>query len=215
MEAFDSRLPVSVGALWLMEHDTRRAIKTAPGGGVVEPEAVVEEGPSEETGLVQVAVAPVAEEEAAVCPECGAALRSGVQFCGKCGHSLGEEEDEAAEAEPVAEETVGEQCPECGQSLREGVQFCGKCGHRLDAAEEEAAEPEAEEPPVEEAEQPEPTVEEAIADTCAECGKPVEPDWQVCPYCGKKTRAECPECGKAAEPDWVACPYCGASLAAG
>jgi predicted amidophosphoribosyltransferase len=215
MEAFDSRGPVSVGALWLMEHDTRRAIKTAAGGGVVEPEAVVEEGPSEETALVQVAVAPVAEEEEAACPQCGASLRPGVQFCGKCGHSLGEEEDEAAEAEPVAEETVGEQCPECGQSLREGVQFCGKCGHRLGQAEEGAPEPEVEETSIEETEHPEPTVEEAVADSCPECGKPVEADWQVCPYCGKKMKAECPECGKAAEPDWVACPHCGASLADG
>lgn len=212
MEAFDSRVPVSVGGLSLMEHDTRRAIKTAPGGGAVEPEAVVEEGPSEESALVQASAAPLAEEEAAACPECGAALRPGIQFCGKCGHTLGAEEAEAAEAEPVAEETVGEQCPECGQDLKQGVLFCGKCGHRLDEAEEEAAEPEAQEPAIEETEQPEPIEDDTIALTCLECGKPVEADWQVCPFCGTRTKAECPECGKAAEPDWVACPYCGASL---
>ncbi len=217
MEAYDSRIPVSAGELWLMENDTRRAIKTPPGGGSEGREAVetdtpataaaaADERPSEEKALVQVAVAAVAEEEAAVCAECGAPLRSGVQFCGKCGHSFDAEEAEA-------KETVGDQCSNCGESVRQGVLFCGKCGHGLGEAEEPALEPEVEEPAVEEPAQDEPSAEEALAGTCLECGKPIEEDWQACPYCGTRTTAECPQCGKTTEPDWVACPYCGLALA--
>ena len=162
---------------------------------------------------MQVAVAPVADEEAAVCPECGAPLRSGVQFCGKCGHNLEAGEEEAPEVEAAAEETAGDQCPSCGQSVRQGVLFCGKCGHGMVEEEEAAPKPEVEESAVEELPQAELPAEEATAGTCLECGKPIEEDWQACPYCGARVTGECSQCGKATEPDWVACPYCGASLA--
>ena len=206
-----------------MENDTRRAIKTAPGGGVPGSEAVetdasagagavADERPSEETALVQVAVAPVADEEAAVCPECGAPLKSGVQFCGKCGHNLEAGEEEAPEVEAAAEETAGDQCPSCGQSVRQGVLFCGKCGHGLVEEKEAAPKPEVEEPAVEEPARAEPPAEGAVAGTCLECGKPIEEDWQACPYCGTKTTAACPQCGKTTEPAWVVCPYCGEVL---
>ena len=224
IEAYDSRIPVSVGELWLMENDTRRAIKTAPGGGVqgseaaetdapARAEAVADERPSEEKALVQVAVASVAEEEAAICPECGAPLRFGIQFCGRCGHSLGAEEVEAPEVEAAAEEAAGDQCPNCGHSLKQGVLFCGKCGHGLGEEKEAAPEPKVEEPAVEEPAQAELPAEEATAGSCLECGKPIEEDWQACPYCGTRTTAACPQCGKTTEPGWVVCPYCGASLA--
>jgi len=223
-EAYDSRIPVSVGDLWLMENDTNRAIKTRPGGGAQGREAAetdapagtaaaADKRPSEETALVQLAVAPAAEEEAAACPECSAPLRSGVQFCGKCGHSLEGEETEVSEMETVAEETAGDQCPSCGQSVRQGVLFCGKCGHGLVEEKEAAPKPEVEEPAVEEPAQAEPPAQEAIAGSCLECGKAIEEDWQACPYCGARVTGECSQCGKGTEPDWVACPYCGASLA--
>jgi len=50
---------------------------------------------------------------------------------------------------------------------------------------------------------------------CPSCGRHVQADFVVCPYCGKPTRASCPKCGKQVEKDFVACPYCGMSLKTG
>jgi len=51
--------------------------------------------------------------EAEACPECGAPLRHGDSFCGKCGARI-----EYA-------------CPQCGSTLESDDVFCGKCGTRL------------------------------------------------------------------------------------
>ena len=47
------------------------------------------------------------------CPSCGAPLRPGDTFCGKCGARI-----EYA-------------CPTCGASVESEDAFCGKCGTRL------------------------------------------------------------------------------------
>ena len=47
---------------------------------------------------------------------------------------------------------------------------------------------------------------------CPSCGRQVQADFVVCPYCGKPMRASCPKCGKQVERDFVACPYCGTPL---
>ncbi len=52
-------------------------------------------------------------EEGGGCPRCGAALREGNRFCGKCGMKI-----EYA-------------CPMCGAVLDAEDAFCGKCGTRL------------------------------------------------------------------------------------
>jgi DNA-directed RNA polymerase subunit RPC12/RpoP len=229
IEAYDDRLPISAGALWLMENDTRRAL-VIPGSGDAagreQPESQVPAAESEvEEGPIEVA-AVAAEEEEGVCPQCGNQFRPGIAFCGKCGYGLKTEEAGGTETGAEDEEAAGVPCPACGHLLRPGIQFCGKCGHRL--GEEEPVERQVEEPveeeeesaapevegSTEEAEAPEsaPSVESDESAKCAQCGKPVEEDWQVCPYCGEGLAAKCPECGKATEPDWVACPYCGTRL---
>ncbi len=237
-EAYDNRVPVSASRLWLMENDTRRAIVTiasgaTPGGeqrGQAEPaeaptallaapadDSQVEEGP------IEVATVETVEAGEVTCPQCGNQLRPGIGFCGKCGYQLGADET-AAEVEVAEEGSAEGICPECGQPLKPGIQFCGKCGHQL--GEEEPGAQQVEETPREEAQLPEPEESVDVAEAaggesaveseegggCPECGKAVEEDWQVCPYCGAALTCECPECGKATEPDWVACPYCGATL---
>lgn len=47
---------------------------------------------------------------------------------------------------------------------------------------------------------------------CANCGRDVEPDWMVCPYCTEALKRVCPKCGKEARPEWKFCPYCSAEL---
>jgi DNA-directed RNA polymerase subunit RPC12/RpoP len=217
IEAYDNRLPVSASALWLMENDTRRAL-AIPGSGdaggreQLESEAPLAGGEVEEGAIEVSAVA--AEEEEGVCPQCGNQLRPGIVFCGKCGYGLKAEEAEGSEVEAEDAEAAGVPCPACGHPVRPGIEFCGRCGQRL--GEEGAAEPQVEEPIAEEEEAAAPegaaAVESEEGAECAQCGKPVEPDWQVCPYCGEGLATECPECGKATERDWVACPYCGARL---
>jgi predicted amidophosphoribosyltransferase len=238
IEAYDNRVPVSAAHLWLMENDTRRAIVSVAGGdaagGERRAEARATEAPpavsaapadaSEvEEGAIEVATVGAGEAGAGVCPQCGNQLRPGISFCGRCGHRLGGEEA-AAGVEVAAAESAQGACPECGHPLKPGIRFCGKCGHQL--GEEEPGRQQVEEPPREEARLPEAeesgdvgevaggefAVQSEEGGGCPRCGKTVEEEWQVCPYCGAKLGSGCPECGRATEPDWVACPYCGAAL---
>lgn len=61
---------------------------------------------------LECAAKPPPSEEP-VCPSCGAPLRQGDRFCGKCG------------------EQIEYACPACGEVLDVEDVFCGKCGTRL------------------------------------------------------------------------------------
>ena len=228
MEAYDNRIPISVSDLWLMENDTRRAILTTPGqaaqGPAVSAEPVrgapaVAPAPAKAPPLpVDIEVKALVELEpepaGEACPQCGSPLKPGTLFCGRCGHRL---ETENVEEEALkTEEKSGDACPSCGNPLRPGITFCGKCGHRLGAETAEKGPPRAEaatrEATKEELAQGEALAEEHVTGKCPDCGKPMEADWKVCPYCATPMAAQCPECGKAIEADWKACPYCGTSL---
>jgi RNA polymerase subunit RPABC4/transcription elongation factor Spt4 len=67
-------------------------------------------------------------------------------------------------------------------------------------------------PAGEESPQPSPTSSEGPI--CPECGRSVEEDWNVCPFCQADLRLQpaCPSCGSTVEPDWAVCPYCKTSL---
>ncbi|MHA1727424.1 MAG: zinc ribbon domain-containing protein [Promethearchaeota archaeon] len=45
--------------------------------------------------------------------------------------------------------------------------------------------------------------------TCSKCGKPINPDFTMCPYCGAPQKGECSNCGKELQPGFKMCPYCG------
>ncbi len=49
---------------------------------------------------------------------------------------------------------------------------------------------------------------------CPTCGKPVQDDFVVCPYCGTQLKRSCPSCGRAVDVNWNVCAYCGADLTA-
>ena len=53
------------------------------------------------------------------------------------------------------------------------------------------------------------------APTCPNCGRPVLPDWQFCPYCEAELKHPCPQCGYLLEPEWKRCPKCGAPAQSG
>lgn len=48
------------------------------------------------------------------------------------------------------------------------------------------------------------------AKSCYKCGRPVQAEWQYCPYCEVELRQPCLQCGRLLEPDWKRCPHCGA-----
>jgi hypothetical protein len=217
VEAYEKRIPISVGDLWLMDKDTHTAIVTSPGaaaeGRDVAAVPVTAES-VEEGALVQMEVAPVIEEEEGEdCPQCGHRLGPGAVFCGKCGHRLEPAplEDEAVKTEVFVREAETELCPECGQPVRPGVQFCGKCGCRL-VGEEEPIEPSEEAPAAEKGVEGELPEEPVLEAHCPQCGKPAEADWVACPYCGGRMTSGCGACGAATEPEWVVCPLCGEAL---
>ena len=47
---------------------------------------------------------------------------------------------------------------------------------------------------------------------CKKCGRKVQPDFTVCPFCKYALKIECPECGKQTERRYKICPYCGEDL---
>lgn len=47
---------------------------------------------------------------------------------------------------------------------------------------------------------------------CPSCGRPVQEDFVLCPYCGTQLKRSCPSCRRAVEVEWNVCPYCGADL---
>jgi flagellar biosynthesis GTPase FlhF len=44
--------------------------------------------------------------------------------------------------------------------------------------------------------------------SCGSCGKPVNPDFMMCPYCGSALKGKCSKCGKELQAGWKMCPYC-------
>lgn len=47
---------------------------------------------------------------------------------------------------------------------------------------------------------------------CLSCGKQVNPDFQVCPYCGSSLKEKCSKCGREVASDWNVCPHCNNEL---
>lgn len=47
---------------------------------------------------------------------------------------------------------------------------------------------------------------------CVSCGRKLQRDFAICPYCGASQQLLCPDCRKPVGPDWKACPYCGRRL---
>jgi RNA polymerase subunit RPABC4/transcription elongation factor Spt4 len=43
---------------------------------------------------------------------------------------------------------------------------------------------------------------------CQTCRRPVEPDFNVCPYCKTLLREPCKNCSRAVRTNWLACPFC-------
>jgi hypothetical protein len=50
---------------------------------------------------------------------------------------------------------------------------------------------------------------------CPHCDYEVEKDFLRCPNCMRKLRDPCPSCGKPLDPNWKICPFCEADLGAG
>lgn len=48
---------------------------------------------------------------------------------------------------------------------------------------------------------------------CKACGKTIDDEFNLCPYCGTKVN-KCPSCGKRLEDGFKLCPYCGVTLGA-
>jgi predicted RNA-binding Zn-ribbon protein involved in translation (DUF1610 family) len=44
---------------------------------------------------------------------------------------------------------------------------------------------------------------------CPSCGKPLQVDFNVCPYCGMSVRIICAKCGQELKEEYNACPKCG------
>jgi RNA polymerase subunit RPABC4/transcription elongation factor Spt4 len=44
---------------------------------------------------------------------------------------------------------------------------------------------------------------------CANCSRPVNEDWIICPSCRNRLRRVCPNCSRLVELDWSLCAWCG------
>jgi RNA polymerase subunit RPABC4/transcription elongation factor Spt4 len=86
-------------------------------------------------------------------------------------------------------------CTSCSESVMVSYLFCTKCGVDLKS-------------------------QKWVSDykMCEKCKNPVEPEWNVCSYCGnqliKKVEVEktCQFCKKNINSSWLMCPYCGSQV---
>lgn len=51
-----------------------------------------------------------------------------------------------------------------------------------------------------------------VAAACPHCGRAVQDDFKICPYCGQALRCRCQSCGREIPCDAKLCPYCGAAM---
>ena len=50
---------------------------------------------------------------------------------------------------------------------------------------------------------------------CPACGRDIEKDYVLCPYCHTRFAKRCPACRRSVRLGWTLCPYCAASLELG
>jgi RNA polymerase subunit RPABC4/transcription elongation factor Spt4 len=43
---------------------------------------------------------------------------------------------------------------------------------------------------------------------CSNCGKELQKEWKICPYCKTSQNTICSNCGKELQKEWEVCPYC-------
>jgi RNA polymerase subunit RPABC4/transcription elongation factor Spt4 len=48
--------------------------------------------------------------------------------------------------------------------------------------------------------------------TCISCGKGLQGDFKICPYCGERQELLCPQCSEPVAADWKVCPLCEHAL---
>ena len=104
------------------------------------------------------------------CPNCGADVQNGSQFCNNCGTRM----------PPASMKTApkaGLTCPTCGTELESNAAFCFNCGTKL--APTPAPAPAPTPAPAE------PAVEE-LKRSCPNCGTELESDAAFCFNCGTK-----------------------------
>ncbi|NOZ12062.1 MAG: zinc ribbon domain-containing protein [Acidobacteria bacterium] len=47
---------------------------------------------------------------------------------------------------------------------------------------------------------------------CPHCGRGLQGNFNICPYCGTNLKLHCPECGEDVLEEWKVCPHCGYKL---
>lgn len=55
-------------------------------------------------------------------------------------------------------------------------------------------------------------VRQSVKNACIKCGKGIQKEFKICPYCGQNQEILCENCKKAVAPDWSTCPYCAHPL---
>lgn len=89
-------------------------------------------------------------------------------------------------------------CEQCGTKINEGEQFCPNCGMKISIEEITTPQIAVHSIPV-----------KKVKRVCTTCGKNLDQDWVICPYCKTEiVERLCVNCKKELESDWLACPYC-------
>lgn len=176
-------------------------------------------------------------EEPTKCPSCGAELKEGARFCGRCGTTLekavckkcGRELDKGADtcsycigedksAAAVYDNTEPQidtamepsKCTQCGNLLNPNAKFCGKCGNTFDIPiNKDQKSHEAFETNDDEASNPEDSF-------CNKCGSVLRKGALFCDQCGtamseEKKAPSCFNCGAALKQGAKFCSVCGAT----
>jgi RNA polymerase subunit RPABC4/transcription elongation factor Spt4 len=58
----------------------------------------------------------------------------------------------------------------------------------------------------------EPVYDSVLSRPCPTCGRDIEPDFIICPYCRTQFARRCANCDRSLRLGWPVCPYCAADV---
>jgi|GEM_PF-2753857 len=110
------------------------------------------------------------------CPQCGKPVKTGVAFCGQCGHRLTKEkprfpavDKNQKKAHPAPPAEPNKEPPDTTSSPAEEKKKCPACGREVEADWKAC-----------------PYCAASLPRPCPACGRDLQPEWVACPHCGKK-----------------------------
>jgi hypothetical protein len=138
-----------------------------------------------------------------LCVKCGAPLRAGALFCGRCGHHLGE-----AIIEEIKDQAKGKVEDAVVERIEQALETDEDAGKGEDMAKKSSQKTSKKTPK----KKVSTSKSSPAGRACPNCATSVKAEWKFCPQCMQALPLNCPQCGQEIQAGWKFCPHCSAKL---